>query len=110
MKRSEGEAVTDCLLRGVVHDDGGCKRTAAMEHPVADGADFIRALDHTGFRILQNFKHQLSCCFMIRYCHLDFGFYVSGTLFQATSLNADAFDKSLGQFFLTVHVDQLIFQ
>ena len=110
MQRSKWEAVTDSLLGRVVHDDGSRKRVAAVQHPVAHGANLIGALDYAELRILQDLEHQLGSGFMVRNFLGNLGLFVSGAVLQSAAFDTDPLDQALGQLFLAVHVDQLIFQ
>ena len=110
VQRSQGEAVTDRLFRGVVHNNRGRERAAAVQHPMADSTDFISALDHAELRILQDLEHQLCSGFMVRDLLCDLSLFVTGAVLQLAALNADTFDQALGQLLLAVHVDQLILQ
>ena len=81
-----------------------------MKYPVADCGNLAGILNYAVLRILQSFHNQLDGGLMGRHVLLYHIFILTGCLVgQLGTGNTDSLAKSLCQYALIVHINQLIF-
>ena len=113
VERAQGEAVANGLLARVVHDAAGGELVAAVQHAVADRADFLHVRDYAVILVHQRFQNQLDGGGVILEAgvHDELLFAVPAVFMgELAGIHADALGQTLGDDQLSVHVDQLILE
>ncbi|MPN10414.1 hypothetical protein SDC9_157709 [bioreactor metagenome] len=94
----------------IVDDCGGSKKFSALHHTVADSSHFIHGCDDAIIFICQNLNHHSHCVQVILHIGHDNALFPIRLLRQFTAFDTDAFNHSLRDCCLVIHVDQLVFQ
>ena len=111
MERTQGDAVTDGLLAGLVDDAGFDKTVAAVENAVADGVDLIQRLDNAVFRVGENVQNGGDGLGMGGHGNfpLDLDILV-GNLVGQSAVEGDTLAQTLGKDLAGIRVHELILE
>ena len=99
----------DACFHAFVHEATLFKQVAALHDAVADGVDFVEALDGTVFFAEQLLEHEIHAFLVVGHVvHQDFLLAVGQREFQEGVVEADALHAALRQYGFVVHIVQFV--
>ena len=110
---AQGDAVFDGLFAGFIDDAGSGELVAAVENAVAYRADFGYVCDYAVILVNQSFENQLDGCGVVGESGFNNVFLLSVLTVlvgELTHGKTDALGKTLGDYGVVGHVEQLIFK